>query len=122
MPASKSKTPLIEHLDKHVARLVGATIGPALILDLIPALKYIPGWMAKWKRESIAWHEQETRIFEGLVTDVANKMVSTSLFSSLNDHNHYIDCRLQGRPWTVLLLSLSRKKAVTVFRAKRWLG
>jgi hypothetical protein len=79
LPASNSKTPLIEHLDKHITRLIGATVGPALILDLIPSLKYVPAWMAKWKRDGIAWHEQETRIFEGLVNDVSNKMVSIRL-------------------------------------------
>jgi hypothetical protein len=75
MPASNSKSSLIEHLDNHIKHLIQATVGPALILDLIPALKYIPAWMAKWKREGIAWHEQETRLFEGLVADAAEKAV-----------------------------------------------
>ncbi|KAI0088580.1 cytochrome P450 [Irpex rosettiformis] len=37
-------------------------------------MKYLPTWLAKWKREGLAWHERETRMFEGFNTEIAEKM------------------------------------------------
>ena len=42
-------------------------------------MKYFPNWIAKWKRDGLAWHKAETEMFEGFNAGVAQKLVSSLL-------------------------------------------
>ncbi|KAI0700095.1 cytochrome P450 [Cytidiella melzeri] len=68
--------PIVGRLVGHIAHLSGAVLPGAFLVDLIPIMKLIPAWLAKWKREGIAWHDEETRLFQGLNDDVAKKMAA----------------------------------------------
>ncbi len=53
------------------------------MVDTIPITNYLPSFLAKWKREGMAWHEKENSFFEGHRDDVKRKMVdpiSTCLY------------------------------------------
>ena len=47
--------------------------------DFFPFMKYFPNWIAKWKRDGLAWHKAETEMFEGFNAGVAQKLVSGRL-------------------------------------------
>jgi hypothetical protein len=70
------ETPIIKRLHAHTARIASAVVPGAFLVDYIPAMKFLPTWMAKWKRDGLEWHEKETEMFEGFNADVAEKVVS----------------------------------------------
>ncbi|KAI0700081.1 cytochrome P450 [Cytidiella melzeri] len=82
-PSISTDEPIVKRLVDHVGYLSPAVLPGAFFVDLIPAMKYLPTWLAKWKREGLAWHDQETRMFEGLNADVAKKMASGTAQSSV---------------------------------------
>ena len=45
------------------------------MVDIFPAMNYLPIWMSKWKSDALEWHERETKMFEGFYNDVEEKMV-----------------------------------------------
>ncbi|KAF9557275.1 cytochrome P450 [Agrocybe pediades] len=69
-PISSKDEPLIKRIHAHTARIAAAVVPGAFLVDIIPILKYAPTWMAKWKREGLEWHQQETDMFEGFNKDV----------------------------------------------------
>ncbi|KAI0700086.1 cytochrome P450 [Cytidiella melzeri] len=75
-PTFGSEGPIIQRLHSHTARIASAVVPGAFLVDLIPIMKYIPTWMAKWKRDGLAWHQEETEMFEGFNAGVAEKMNS----------------------------------------------
>lgn len=58
-----------------VTRITSVGTPGASLVDFFPALKRVPTWMAKWKREALAWHEAETEVFKGFNAAVAARMV-----------------------------------------------
>lgn len=38
-------------------------------------MKSFPTWLAKWKRDGLEWHRQETEMFEKLKAEVGEKKV-----------------------------------------------
>ncbi|KAH7887277.1 cytochrome P450 [Phlebopus sp. FC_14] len=70
---------LLTRIHGHTARLASATAPGAFLVELFPFMLHFPRWLAKWKRDGIAWHEEETRFLERLSqeameTDVGHMM------------------------------------------------
>ena len=61
-----------------VTRILSAGVPGAFLVDFFPIMKYIPSWMARWKREGLAWHEEQSKVFEDLYSNSAAKFVSES--------------------------------------------
>lgn len=69
-----------------VTRITSVGTPGASLVDFFPVLKHVPTWMAKWKREGLAWHEAESEIFKGFNAGVAAIMVKfTSRLSGISD-------------------------------------
>ncbi|KAG6907102.1 hypothetical protein DXG01_010515 [Tephrocybe rancida] len=66
--------PLVKRIHAHTAHLSNACIPGTSMVDLFPFLNYLPAWMAKFKRDALAWHQRESEMFEGFNADVARKM------------------------------------------------
>ncbi|KAF4621791.1 hypothetical protein D9613_012201 [Agrocybe pediades] len=65
--------PIVHRIDAVSARLSEAAAPGAYIVEFFHFLKHVPAWMAKWKREGMEWHEQETELFKSLNKDVEMK-------------------------------------------------
>ena len=50
----------------YVSKLAASVVPGAHLVDIIPALNYLPESMAKWKREGMRWHEEESERIEAL--------------------------------------------------------
>lgn len=72
----KSSDPFVDRINKLMHRLVYAALPGSFLVEIFPSMLYLPEWMAKWKREGRRWFEKDTKMFEDLLTDVQNKMVS----------------------------------------------
>ncbi|KAI0681721.1 cytochrome P450 [Cytidiella melzeri] len=75
-PSISSNDPIVEKIVGLVNDVSPAVLPGAFLVDLIPIMMYIPAWVAKWKREGLAWHDTVTCMFEGLNNDVVNKMAT----------------------------------------------
>lgn len=77
----------------HTARIAAAVVPGAYLVELFPALNYLPVWLAKWKREGLEWHEQETRMFQAFNAKVREKKTGAAgthcFVDSLNTNQRY---------------------------------
>ena len=72
---------VVERISRHVERISEAAIPGRYLVDIFPAMKYLPAWMAKWKREGLEWHERESEMFAGFTRSVSDRLVRTVLGS-----------------------------------------
>ncbi|KAI0088548.1 cytochrome P450 [Irpex rosettiformis] len=73
-PTFGSEGGIIKRLHAHTARIASAVVPGAFLVDFFPFMKYFPTWIAKWKRDGLAWHKAETDMFEGFNAGVAEKL------------------------------------------------
>lgn len=62
-------------MQDFVARITTAAAPGAFLVDFFPIMKYLPSWIARWKREGLAWYEEQSRVFEGLSRSAATHKV-----------------------------------------------
>lgn len=80
-PSIKSKDdPLVERVTALVHRLVRAALPGAYLVDTFPVMRHLPEWMAKWKREGLQHHRDDTEMFEGFLTDVEDNLASIPIY------------------------------------------
>lgn len=78
LSADKSADPFIDRIYQFMDRLTHAALPGSYLVEIFPSMLYLPDWMAKWKREGCRWFRKDTQVFEGLLADVQNNMVSQS--------------------------------------------
>ena len=66
---------LVKRLRAHAAKLAASAMAGAHLVDIFPLMKHLPVWMAKWKRDGLAWHETETNLLKELNRDAKEQMV-----------------------------------------------
>lgn len=62
--------PLITRIHAHTARIAGAVVPGAYLVEIFPFMKHFPTWMAKWKKDGLDWYKRETDMFEKLCDDI----------------------------------------------------
>ncbi|KAJ3871066.1 cytochrome P450 [Lentinula edodes] len=72
--STKEHAPLVKRIHAHTARLANSCIPGSSMVDIFPIINNIPGWMAKWKRDALAWHQHESEMFESFNADVERKI------------------------------------------------
>ncbi|RPD67493.1 cytochrome P450 [Lentinus tigrinus ALCF2SS1-7] len=71
---SAKDKPVIQRIHAHTARIASAVVPGRFLVDIIPAMKYLPTRIAKWKREGLDWHERETEMFEQFNQGVSDRV------------------------------------------------
>ncbi|VDB89774.1 unnamed protein product [Peniophora sp. CBMAI 1063] len=66
---------LRERIEAFVKRAQETTAPGAYYVELLPWMKYLPAWMAKWKRDALATRRETTSFFMELKDEVATRMV-----------------------------------------------
>jgi len=74
-PIDKSNDALVDRINDLMHRLVHAALPGAFLVEIFPAMKRLPSWMAKWKREGLEWHRKDTEMFQGFMDGVQKTMV-----------------------------------------------
>ncbi|THV02577.1 cytochrome P450 [Dendrothele bispora CBS 962.96] len=67
-PIKRSEDPLIARIMEHMQRNVAAGTTGANLVEVFPILKYVPSWMAKWKRDAMRYYQEDTKFFEELLS------------------------------------------------------
>ena len=73
---SEKEMALIKRIHAHVEHISDASIPGRYLVDVFPAMRHLPAWMAKWKREGLKWFKDETAMWEGFYTSIAKDVVS----------------------------------------------
>lgn len=78
---SESNDPYIRTAEQAMDGLNQAAVPGAFLVDIIPALKYVPKWFpgAGWKRKAEEWNELRKIFIERPFEEVKSRMVSTLL-------------------------------------------
>ena len=74
-PITPADKPIVERIHAHTARVASAVVPGRYLVDIFPAMKHLPNWLAKWKREGLAWHARESQMFEGFNQGVRERVV-----------------------------------------------
>ena len=74
-PALGANSPYVQYIRNVVDRIASAAVPGAFLVDLIPCMKYIPKYVASWKREGLAWHQETGEVLEGFYEAVADELV-----------------------------------------------
>ncbi|KAF9463392.1 cytochrome P450 [Collybia nuda] len=61
---------IIEKINGQTHRLADALLPGAHLVEIFPIIKYLPPWIAKWKREGLEWFVKDTKMFEDLLSEV----------------------------------------------------
>lgn len=64
----------INHATEFINYNAHATTPGAYFVDFFPIMKYIPAWMAPWKRQGLARYEEETRYYTHLFEDACEQV------------------------------------------------
>ncbi|KAI0088549.1 cytochrome P450 [Irpex rosettiformis] len=59
-------SPIIGRAQKHIDHIMELTRPGIHIYEVFPILKHVPAFLARWKRDALAWHEQEDKFFKQL--------------------------------------------------------
>ncbi|KAJ7446023.1 cytochrome P450 [Mycena galericulata] len=85
--------PLVTRINEHMHRTVDAGQPGNYLVEIFPVMKLFPSWMAKWKRDALHWHAEDTKMFEELLDFVRKALAEgdtpSCLAASLleNDNN-----------------------------------
>ena len=75
MEAKSQDDALVARINDLMHRIVHAALPGAYLVEIFPAMKHLPTWMAKWKREGLEWYAKDTAMFEGFMDTVRNQVV-----------------------------------------------
>jgi len=93
-PIKSNDDPAVHQINEQAARVTRAASPGANLVQFFPWLKYLPARcersgnvcsltdsiydflsIAKWKKDAIDWHERDSLVFEGLMHNVATRLV-----------------------------------------------
>lgn len=75
-PGETEDESVIKNMENHIEVLGQAATPGRYLVELIPAMKHLPTWLAGWKRKGLEWHNKETQMLEQLFSDALKRTVS----------------------------------------------
>jgi len=72
----KLDDPIVAPLDGFVDHLGRAVYPGAYLVEFLTWMRYLPSWMAKWKRDAVAGYEKYSATFLQLYDAVCQRVVS----------------------------------------------
>jgi hypothetical protein len=74
-PIKSEDEPSVVRINDFVERIVRAAYPGAHLVEFFPWMRYLPEWMAKWKREAMKWYRHDSTFFVGLYNNVQKRVV-----------------------------------------------
>lgn len=78
-PITDANDPQIAGVNDFMTRIVRAAFPGAHFVEYFTWMKYLPNWMAKWKRDAEGWYRVDSAVFEGLFQEAKMSVVSPIL-------------------------------------------
>ena len=75
-PIESKDDPLVTRINDHTRRLVNAALPGAYLVETFPMMKFLPTWIAPWKKWGLEWYKKDNELFQGLYDGVAKTLVS----------------------------------------------
>jgi hypothetical protein len=69
-------SPEVDRLNSHANRVTRAVLPGNFLVDIIPLMKYLPTWIAPWKRNGLEWNIRDAEMYENFVSYAAGETVS----------------------------------------------
>ncbi|PPQ68804.1 hypothetical protein CVT26_001719 [Gymnopilus dilepis] len=115
---SNNDDPLLKRIHNLAERVTEGVTPGTYLVDLIPALNYLPPWAAKWKRDGLLWHQQTTEMLEGFIRDVEQRMVTepsgmNCFVSTLVQAKNRHDLTEKELAWLAGIIFLAGAEAIT---------
>ncbi|KAG6886565.1 hypothetical protein C0992_003370 [Termitomyces sp. T32_za158] len=66
--------PAIRRINDFVERLVRAALPGAHFVEFFPWMRYLPTWVAKWKKDALDSFRKDSTLFEGMYEDVKHRL------------------------------------------------
>ncbi|KAI0088551.1 cytochrome P450 [Irpex rosettiformis] len=73
-PPLEAHSPVIKQMRDFMARFTDAAMPGTFLVDFFPFMRIFPSWMARWKREGLAWNQAQSELFGGSKNGVLEKM------------------------------------------------
>jgi hypothetical protein len=67
----------VAYLNDFVDRLAIAAYPGAYFVEFFTWMKYLPSWMATWKRDALEWYKKDSTVLLRLYDDVFQRLVSS---------------------------------------------
>lgn len=67
---------MIDQIRELGHKITALAITGAHLVEVIPAMKYMPECLAGWKKRILQWHRSSNEFLENLNADVAANLVS----------------------------------------------
>ena len=80
-PLSRSKV-MIDQIRELGEAFAKAAVPGAYLVELIPVMRYLPQWLASWKRQALQQHRYFSDMLLGLSEEVSSRMVSDAFMCS----------------------------------------
>lgn len=117
-PIQSKDDPIVARINASIHRMVCAAAPGAHLVEIIPIMKHLPSWMAKWKREGLEWHRKDSIMFSDFMEGVRKTVVRcVSITSPINDcHPDYTGFQQRGdyQPsFAATLIEKNRRYALT---------
>lgn len=78
-PLATKDDPTVRKINDLMHRVVQAALPGRFLVEIIPWMRYLPDWMAKWKKEGKEWFQKDSTMFKTFLGDVRTQVVSRSL-------------------------------------------
>ncbi|KAJ7209438.1 cytochrome P450 [Mycena rebaudengoi] len=78
--------PNITRINDFADRLVNAAYPGAYLVEYFTWMKYLPSWMAKWKRDVLEQYSIDDAMFRGLFNEVSNRVAQGHQLSGFCAH------------------------------------
>ena len=75
-PIESKDDPLVIRINDLVHRLAHAALPGVYLVEIFPVMKYLPTWMAPWKKWGLEWYKKDSEMFKGFYDGVAKTLVS----------------------------------------------
>ncbi|KAH9015461.1 cytochrome P450 [Lactarius pseudohatsudake] len=73
-PVDSAEDPVVVRIANHVERVLHEMQPGARLVEFFTWMRYIPSRFAKWKRDAEYWFVEDSLMFEGLLSKVANDL------------------------------------------------
>ena len=112
-PIESKDDPLVTRINDLMHRLVRAALPGAYFVEIFPWMKYLPSWMAKWKREGLEWFRKDSMMFEGFYAGVQETMASVvSIMFYFISTNVLFSARVTINPVSLPISSRTTKETI----------
>ncbi|KAF5343053.1 hypothetical protein D9758_011137 [Tetrapyrgos nigripes] len=88
-PLATKEDPTVAKINALMHRVVQAALPGRFLVEIIPWMRYLPDWMASWKRKGKESFVEDSKMFKGFLQSVKNEVATGDYKPSFGSHLVY---------------------------------